>query len=111
MWRHTFTSATVGITHVSLAQNWIVPTPMASRKMFTMPSCVSSIHRNTMAATTLETRYGASTRERSHVDCVRRCISTAITSATTVCTPMLISTYRIVTFSEFQNTGSASIAW
>src|SRR5699024_6507387 len=104
------TSATVGITQVSDAQNATGSKPTHCRKMLKMPSWVSRIHRNTIAATTLETRYGASTSERRIVDWVRRCMSTAIASATTVCTAMLRMTYQIVTFSEFQNTGSASIA-
>ena len=56
MCRHTFTSATVGITQVSLAQKAIGSKPIHCRRMLKMPSWVSRIHRNTIAATTFETR-------------------------------------------------------
>lgn len=57
-----------------------------------MPSWKSRIHRNTNAATTLDTRNGVRISERSTIDWLRRCISTAITSATTVWMLMLMTT-------------------
>ena len=47
---------------------------------------------NTSAATTLETRYGVSTMERTQVDWVSLCINTAMSRASTVWTPMLTTT-------------------
>ena len=57
-----------------------------------MPSWLSRIHSQTIPATTFGHRYGVSTMPRSQADLVSRCISTAMSSATTVCTPMLMTT-------------------
>ena len=40
--------------------------------------------------------------ERTSVDWVRRCMSTAMTSARMVCRPMLMTTYSRVTHTAFQ---------
>ncbi|WP_434080803.1 hypothetical protein [Sanguibacter sp. Z1732] len=79
----------VGITQVSELKNATGSNPIAVRIRLPMPSWKSRIHRNTSAATTLETRNGVSTSERSRVDWVSRCIRTAISRASTVWNPML----------------------
>ena len=92
MCRHTLISAIVGMTVDSWDRKGIVFNPIEARTWFPIPSWVSRIHMNTSAATTLETRYGVSTMERTQVDWVSLCINTAMSRASTVWTPMLTTT-------------------
>ena len=75
----------------------------------TMPIWKSSIQNQTSATMTLEIRKGSRMMPRTTVDLVSRCISTAIPTASMVCTTMLKNTYCTVTLSEFQNSGSRKI--
>ena len=75
-----------------------------------MPRFGSSIHIHSSASTAFGTSHGSSTTLRTITDCVRRCISTAMPSASTVWMPMLMTTYLNVTHSEFQNSVSCIIA-
>lgn len=66
--------------------------PSPATTSLPMPSWVSRIQSQTMPATTFDIRYGVSTMPRSTADWVSRWSSTAMASADTVCTPMLMTT-------------------
>ena len=76
----------------------------------TMPRLGSSIHIHSNASTAFGISQGIRMMLRTTTDCVSRCISTAIPSASTVWMPMLRITYLNVTHSEFQNSASWSSA-
>ena len=72
-----------------------------------MPRFGSSIHIHSSASTAFGISQGIRMIPRTIVDCVSRCISTAMASASTVWMPMLMITYLNVIQSAFQN----SVSW
>jgi hypothetical protein len=102
-------SAIVGIAQVSSARNGMRSAPRALMISLPMPSWVSRIQSQTRPATTFDIRYGVSTMPRSIADWVSRCRRTAMASAATVCTPMLMTTYSTVTVNESQKMGSLTM--
>jgi hypothetical protein len=102
-------SAIVGIAQVSSARNGIRSTPRPLMISLPIPSWVSRIQSQTRPATTFDIRYGVSTMPRSIADRVSRWSRTAVASAATVWTPMLMTTYSTVTHRESQKMGSLTM--
>ena len=105
MCRHGVTTAIVGIAHAESPKN----DPVQAKNRDELVDYTDleiqqpePQHRRD----DVEIRNGSKIRPRITMDCVRRCISTAIAMANMVCSTMLITTYSTVTRIAFQNSGS-----
>ena len=82
MFFHTWMRASEGMAHSREVRNLMPSPPSACTSWLTMPSCASSIHDHTVAATTPEIRNGRMIRPRSTVDWVTRWSTAAVTMET-----------------------------